>query len=77
MEVVEYARNRSFGVVIREGDAETRGRATFENAGGGRTKLTVVVDIPMDESMRDTMAGLIQRSLGNIKKLVEDEYGDH
>jgi hypothetical protein len=74
MEVVEYEPNRAFGVVIREGHMETHGRATFEEAGEGRTRLTVAAaEMPIDESMKDRMSGLVQRSIRNIKELIEAE----
>ena len=73
MEVVEYEPNRAFGVVIREGPMETHGRATFEEAGEGRTRLTVAADFPIDESMKDRISGLMQRSLRNIEELIKAE----
>ena len=74
MEVVEYEPNQAFGVVIREGPImETHGRATFAEAGEGRTRLTVAADFPIDESMRDRISGLMQRSVRNIKELIEAE----
>jgi hypothetical protein len=73
MEVVEYEPNRAFGVVIREGGMEIPGRATFEEAGEGRTRLTIRAEMPIDESMKDRMSGLVQRSVQNIKELIEAE----
>jgi hypothetical protein len=73
MEVVEYEPNRAFGVVVREGGMEIYGRATFEEAGEGRTRLTIRAEMPIDESMKDLMSGLMQRSLRNIKDLIEAE----
>jgi hypothetical protein len=72
MEVVEYERNRAFGVVTHDGPVEIRGRATFEAVGSDRARLTLSADFP--ESMEP---GLIrsgmERSLQNVKNLVEDE----
>ena len=73
MEVVEYEPNRAFGSVIREGGMELRGRATFEKASEGRTRLTIAAEVPIDESMRDRITGLLQRSLRNIKELIKAE----
>jgi Polyketide cyclase / dehydrase and lipid transport len=73
MEVVEYEPNRAFGVLIREGPMETHGRATFEEVSEGRTQLTVAADMPIDESMKDRITGLMQRSVRNIKELLEAE----
>jgi hypothetical protein len=73
MEVVEYEPNQAFGVVILDGPMEVRGRTTFEEASEGRTLLTVVAEMPIDESMKERISGLMQRSVGNIKEFVEAE----
>jgi hypothetical protein len=73
MEVVEYEPNRAFGAVIREGGMETYGRTTFEEASEGRTRLTIAAEMPIDESMKDRITGLMQRSIQNIKELIEAE----
>ncbi len=73
MEVVEYEPNRAMGAVIREGGMEIPGRGTFEEAGEGRTRLTIRADMPIDEAMKDRMSGLVQRSIRNIKDLIEAE----
>jgi hypothetical protein len=67
MEVVEYEPNRVIGMVIREGHMETDGRATFEEVSEDRTRLTIRADMPIDESMKDRMTGLVQRSLRTNK----------
>ena len=73
MEVVEYEPNRAMGVLTREGPMEIHGRATFEEVGDGRTRLTISAYMPIDESMKDLMTGSVQRSLQNIKELIEAE----
>jgi uncharacterized membrane protein len=73
MEVVEYEPNRAIGMVIREGSMETDGRATFEEISEGRTRLTIRAEMPIDESMKERISGLMQRSIGNIKELIEAE----
>ena len=74
MEVVEYEPNRAFGTVTRDGPMEIPGRVTFEEASSeARTRLTIVAEMPIDESMKDHMSGLVQQSLQNIKELVEAE----
>ena len=73
MEVVEYEPNRAFGTITRDGPMEIPGRATFEEVGEGRTRLAIVADMPIDESMKDQMSGLVQGSLQNIKDLIEAE----
>jgi hypothetical protein len=73
MEVVEYEPNRAMGVVTREGPMEIQGRATVEETSEGRTRLTIRAEMPIDESMKDRMTGSVQRSLQNIKELIEAE----
>ena len=73
MEVVEYEPNRAIGMVIREGGMEIYGRATFEEISEGRTRLTIRAEMPIDESMKDRISGLMQRSIRNIKELIEAE----
>ena len=73
MEVVEYEPNRAFGTVTREGPMEIPGRATFEEISEGRTRLTISAEMPIDESMKDRMSGLVQQSLRTIKELIEAE----
>jgi hypothetical protein len=73
MEVVEYEPNRAIGMVIREGPMEIHGRATVEEVSEGRTRLTISAYMPIDESMKDRMTGSVQRSLQNIKELIEAE----
>ena len=73
MEVVEYEPNRAMGAVIREGGMEIHGRGTFEEAGEGRTRLTIRADMPIDESMKDRMSGLVRGAYQKIKELIEAE----
>ncbi len=73
MEVVEYEPNRAIGMVTRDGSMEIPGRATFEEVGEGRTRLTISAYMPIDQSMKDRMSGMVQGSLRNIKELVEAE----
>jgi hypothetical protein len=49
-------------------------RATFEAESKERTRLTFNVDIPsMDDSMGSMLTSAIQKSLQNIKHLIESE----
>ncbi len=75
MEVVEFDPERAIGLAIHDGPMEMHGRATFEADGPGRTLLTVSVDISgMGESTDPSLlTGLMERSIGNIKDLVEAE----
>jgi uncharacterized membrane protein len=74
MEVVEFEPERSMGVVIHDGPAETRGRVTFKAESQDRTSLTISAQfVDMDESMERLSTGLVERSARNIKQLVETE----
>jgi hypothetical protein len=73
MEIVEYEPNRAFAGVTREGGMETYGRTTFEEVSEGRTRITVTAEMPIDESMKDRMTGMIQGSIQNLKELIEAE----
>lgn len=75
MEVMEFERDRSMALSVRDGQAEMYGRATFEATGDDRTTLTVSAEIPgMDESMDTSrITGLMERSVRNVKHLIETE----
>lgn len=74
MRVVEYEKNKVFGTIIKDGPAEIRGQATFESETEGHTTLTMSAEFAdMDESQEDLISGMMQRSLDNIKMLVESE----
>ena len=77
MEVVEFEPNGAIGMIVHDGPVEMRGRTTFEAVSDGETTLTINVEIPsMDESMEDMMRGAIQKSLQNIKQLIESEVNE-
>jgi hypothetical protein len=75
MEVVEFVRDASFGVVIHDqtprGPLEVRSRTTFEPLDGARTLLTIHLDIPGAEATMNL--SMIEGSLGRIKALIEAE----
>ena len=74
MEVVEFERNKAFGVVIHDGPSVTRGRITFESKSEKQTILTIHAEFTdMDEAMGERIAGMVERSARNIKQLVESE----
>lgn len=75
MEVTEFEPNRSMGVVIRDGGAETRARMTFEALGEEQTVVTTYVEIPGLDESTDTapLAKAIGRSIHNRKELIEAE----
>jgi hypothetical protein len=74
MEIVEYEPYRAFGAVIREGGNEYRGGMRFGPHREGRTVLTIGADIPgLDESTAASLRSSMQRSVANIKDLIESE----
>ena len=73
MEVVEYEPNRAIGVFTRDGPMEIPGRATFEEVGEGRTRLTISAYMPIDQSMKDRMTNAVQGGYQKIKELIEAE----
>jgi hypothetical protein len=75
MEVVEFQPDASIAMTIREGPREMRGGMTFEGVGDIRTTITSHAEIPwIDESMDTTfLVSRMQRSVDNIKRLVESE----
>lgn len=73
MEVVEFERDRAFGVVIHDGPMEVPGRAAFESLEPRVTKLTVAADFPVDEPMESALTKAMRRSVTNIKQMMEAE----
>lgn len=72
MEVVEFEPNRAIGMIVHDGLVEMRGRTTFEVVSDDQATLTISVEIPdMDESMESMMTSGIQKSIHNIRQLVE------
>ena len=74
MEVVEWDPERAFGVLIHDENMEISGRATFAEPEPGRTLLRIVSDFPgLDESQADFVLSMMQRSVDNMKRLMEAE----
>jgi hypothetical protein len=74
MKIVEFEPNRAFGVIIHDGPTETRGRVTFTPETQNRTKLTISAEFAdLAESMESTITSLMERSVRNIKRLLENE----
>ena len=71
MEVVEFERDKAFGVLIRDGAMEIPGRTTFASAQPGSTKLVVSAEFPVDDAMKPALTTAMQRSLNNIKQMME------
>ena len=74
MEVVEFEANKAFGVLIHDDPSVTHGRVTFESTVQKQTKLTIHAEFTdMDESMKDWITSMVERSARNIKQLIESE----
>ena len=74
MEVVQFEPDREMGMITHDGPVEIYGRSTFEAVGENQSILALHVEIPsMDESMESMMTSAIQKSLQNIKQLIEAE----
>ena len=76
MEVIEFEPDRAFGTLIHDGPVEMRGRTTFEALDANKTSITIHVELPgMDEASvdKDFLAGRMERSARNMKKLIETE----
>lgn len=74
MEVVEFEPNSAFGLLIREGSTLIRGRADFQEIDEGSCSITIEAEFEgVDDSLRDFIAPLMQRSADNIKALIESE----
>ncbi|MFN2555553.1 MAG: SRPBCC family protein [Nitriliruptorales bacterium] len=72
MEVMEFEPNRAMGAVIHDGPVEMRGRATFEAIGADQTNLAISAEFPESINASLMRSGM-ERSLENIKNLIEDE----
>jgi uncharacterized protein YndB with AHSA1/START domain len=74
MEVVEWEPERAFGVQIHDENMEIRGRALFAETDPGRTLLKIVADFQgLDEAHAGFIQGMMERSVGNMKRLMESE----
>ena len=74
MEVTEWEPEQAVAFVVRDANMEAHGCTSFEALGPDRTVLTVVTDFPgLDESKVAFVTGLMERSVGNVKALVESE----
>ncbi len=71
MEVVKYKPDRAFGVVIHDGPIEIHGHMSIEPEGEAGTLLTIGIEIP--GSTNPINPALIERTLRNIKTLIESE----
>lgn len=73
MEVVEFVPNQAVGMVIHDGPVQMKARVSYIDLDESRTTLTYDVQFlnlvkPLDEDM---LKSQMQRSLRNVKQLVE------
>jgi hypothetical protein len=74
MEVVAWEPERLMGLRIRDANMDTDGRVTFTALSPNRTCLTIEADFPgMDQATADRIRPLMERTAGNIRRLVESE----
>jgi hypothetical protein len=75
MEVVEFEPERAMGAVIHDANMDIHGRAVFEPRGAKRTILTISVDVQEldDPEKVEFMRSMMQRSVDNMKRLIETE----
>ena len=74
MEIVEWEPEQVMGARIHDANMDTHGRVTFEAMGPNRTRLTIEADFPgMDEATADRVRPLVERSSGNMRRLMESE----
>jgi hypothetical protein len=74
MEVVEYEPHQAFGVVIRDGPQETRGRVTFKEEEPHRTTIAISAEFQgIEESKRAPITNMMERTARNIKELIETD----
>lgn len=74
MEVVEWVPEHAMAMRIHDANMEMHGRVGLRSDGPDRTILTIVTDIPgLDESKADFLSAKMDRTIGNVKRLVEAE----
>jgi hypothetical protein len=74
MEVVEWDPQRALAMVIHDANMEMRSRTTFRAERPDTTLLTISTDIPdLDESKASIVSGKMQRTIDNIRSIVESD----
>ena len=74
MEITEWQPERVLGTHIRDANMEILGRAIMESVSGTETDLTIGLVVPgLDDSKADVMRERMNRTVENIKALVEAE----
>ena len=74
MEIKEWVPERVMGAHVRDANMEIFGRASFESQPSRETVLTISIDVPgLDEARAEVMRTGLNRTVTNIKGLVEAE----
>ena len=74
MEIVEWEPEHVMGARIHDANGDTTGRVTFESLGPSMTRLTIEAGFPnLDASKVEHLRSLIERTAGNVRRLVESE----
>lgn len=74
MEVVEWEPDRALSMAIHDANMEMTGRTTFESDGPNRTVVTITTEMPnLDASMADVVKSRMQRTIDNVKSLIESD----
>jgi hypothetical protein len=73
MEIVEFDPEHAFAVSISDANMEAQGRTTFEARGPSRTLVTVTTAVEgmNDPERLDFLRRMMQRSVDNVKRLIE------
>ncbi len=74
MEIVEFEPEKAMRVRTQDGSMTIKGVALLEPTGENHTKLTIGGEFPgVDDSRKEAMRPLMERSATNIKSLIESE----
>lgn len=74
MEIVEFEPEKLMRVKTQDGPMTIYGRTLFETVGDNQTKLVLGAEFPdLDDSMKETIRPMMERSASNIKALIETE----
>lgn len=75
MEVIEFEPNKSFGMIIKDGNVELRGFAFYEAKGPNQTLYTLKTEfLGLDESMdKNALTSQMEAAIQNHKRFFESE----
>ena len=73
-EIIEFEPEKVMKATTQDGSMTINGWALFAAPGENQTKLTIGGEFPgMDDSMKEKIRPLMERSAANIKSLIESE----